>query len=47
MKNFNDTAGSIAEDAVRYAGQNGIELDYTRESAQNADTVLEVLKSRE
>ncbi len=42
MKNFNDTAGSIAEDAVRYAGQNGIGLDYTRESAQNVDTVLEV-----
>lgn len=33
MKNFNDTANSIAKDAVRYAMQNGIVLDYTRESA--------------
>ncbi len=40
MKNFNDVAGSIAEDAVQYAMQNGIELDYTRESAQNVDAFL-------
>lgn len=40
MKDFNDTANSIAEDAVRYAMQNGIRLDYTRESAKNVDTFL-------
>lgn len=40
MKNFNDTANHIAEDAVRYAMQNGIALDYTRESVQNVDTFL-------
>ncbi len=42
MKNFNDTADSIAEDAVRYARKNGIELDYSRESAQNVDAFLGV-----
>lgn len=40
MKNYNDTACSIAEDAVQYAKQNGIELDYTRESIQNVDDFL-------
>ncbi len=29
MKKFSDVAGSIAEDAVRYAMQSGITLDYT------------------
>lgn len=41
MKNFNDIANSIAEDAVRYAMQNGIGLDYTRESVQYVDAFLE------
>lgn len=40
MKNFNDIASSIAEDAVQYAMQNGIALDYTRESVQNVDAFL-------
>ncbi|MCI8403214.1 MAG: hypothetical protein HFI38_14175 [Lachnospiraceae bacterium] len=40
MENFNDTAKSIAEDAVRYAMQSGIRLDYTGESAQNVDAFL-------
>lgn len=40
MKNFNENANSIAEDAVRYAMQSGIELDYTRESAQGVDAFL-------
>lgn len=42
MKKFNDIAGSIAEDAVRYAMQSGIVLDYTRESAKSVDTFLGV-----
>lgn len=40
MKKFSDIAGSVAEDAVRYAGQSGIALDYTRESAESVDTIL-------
>ncbi len=40
MKNFNDTASSIAEDAVQYALKNGIRLDYTRESVQSVDAFL-------
>lgn len=40
MKDFNDAAKSIAEDAIGYAMQNGIALDHTRESAQNVDTIL-------
>lgn len=40
MKNFNDTANSIAEDAVQYAMKNKIVLDYTRESVRNVDTFL-------
>lgn len=46
MKNFNDTAKSIAEDAVRYALQNGIALDYARESIENVDTLLEAYHDR-
>lgn len=41
MKNFNEIADRIAEDAVRYAMQSGIALDYTKESAQNVDAFLE------
>ena len=41
MKNFNDTARGIAEDAVRYAMQSEIALDYTRESARHVDTFLD------
>ncbi len=37
MKNFND----IAEDAVQYAMQSKIALDYTRKSAADVDTFLE------
>ena len=40
MKDFNDIAKNIAEDAVRYAKQNKIVLDHTRESVQNVDTIL-------
>jgi len=40
MKKFSDIAGSIAKDAVRYAMQSGITLDYTRESAKGVDTFL-------
>jgi len=40
MENFNETAGRIAEDAVQYAMQSGLELDYTRESVENADAFL-------
>lgn len=40
MKNFNETARRIAEDAVQYAMQNGITLDYTRESSPDVDTFL-------
>ncbi len=42
MKNFNDAAKGIAENAVQYAAvQCKIALDYTRESAENVDTLLE------
>lgn len=41
MDNFNDTAVSIAEDAVRYAMDSGMALDYTRESIENVDAFLE------
>lgn len=41
MKNFNDAARGIAEDAVRYAMQSEIALDYTRESARHVDTFLD------
>ncbi len=34
MENFNDTAQNMAEDAVLFAMQSGIVLDYTRESAK-------------
>ncbi|MBO5032774.1 MAG: hypothetical protein J6D08_12970 [Lachnospiraceae bacterium] len=40
MENLNHIAGSIAEDAVQYALQNGTVLDYTRESANSVDTFL-------
>jgi len=40
MKQFSDIAGSVAEDAVGYAMQSGIALDYTRESAGNVDLLL-------
>ncbi len=43
MKDFNDTAKNIAEDAVRYAMESGIALDYTRESAQSVDMLLGAL----
>lgn len=46
MKNFNDTASSIAESAVRYAMQNGIDLDYTRESVQSVDAFLGSIHDR-
>lgn len=40
MKNFNDAAKCIADDAVQYAMQNGIVLDHTRESIQYVDAFL-------
>ena len=40
MENFNDTAKNMAEDAVLFAMQSGIVLDYTKESAKNVDTLL-------
>ncbi len=40
MKNFNEIASNIAEDAVQYARQSGIGLDYTRESAKSIDDIL-------
>jgi len=40
MKKFSDIASGIAEDAVRYAGQSGITLNYTRESAESVDMIL-------
>lgn len=40
MNHLSNIAKSIAEDAVRYAMQSGIELDYTRESAESVDTIL-------
>lgn len=42
MNHLSNIAKSIAEDAVRYAMQSGIELDYTRESAESVDTILGV-----
>lgn len=41
MKNFNDTAKDIAKDAVQYAMDRKIALDYTKESAKNVDTFLQ------
>ncbi len=40
MEQFKEIAGSIAEEAVSYAKKSGIELDYTVESAKNADVIL-------
>lgn len=40
MKKYSDIAASIAEDAVKYAGQSGITLDYTRESVESVDMIL-------
>lgn len=40
MNKFSDIAGNIAEDAVKYAAQSGITLDYTRESARGVDAIL-------
>ena len=34
MKNFNDAAKCIADDAVQYALQNAIVLEHTRECIQ-------------
>ncbi len=41
MKRFSDISNSIAEEAVRYALQNGITLDYTKKSAKSIDVFLE------
>lgn len=41
MENFNETAKTIAENAVRYAADSGLELDYTRESMENVDAFLQ------
>lgn len=41
MKNLSNIAKSIAEDAVQYAMQDGITLNYTRESVKSVDAILE------
>ena len=41
MEKFNETAKSIAEDAVRYAADSGLDLDYTRETVENVDAFLQ------
>lgn len=41
MNDFNVVARDIAEDAVQFAMQSGLELDYTRESVKNVDAFLE------
>ena len=41
MEDFNQIAGGIAQDAVEYAMQREITLDYTKESAKSIDAILE------
>lgn len=41
MKKFSEIACRIAEEAVSLAGQSGVMLDYTAESAKGVDEILE------